>query len=125
MAVYLITGRGGSGKSTVAAELKRLKRRGYLALDADEVPGLARSEDLRTGLPVEVDFSGFVDYTKVGWNWQSKVLDKLLKEHKNLFLCGSASNQFAFQPRFDKVFVLVLPPTDPGQPVRQTPPHDG
>jgi broad-specificity NMP kinase len=107
MGVYLITGRGGSGKSTVAAELKR---RGHPALDADEVPGLARSEDLGTGLPIEVDYSGFVDYSKVGWNWQNKALDELLERSKDLFLCGSASNQLTFHPRFDKVFVLILDP---------------
>jgi dephospho-CoA kinase len=38
----LVIGRAGSGKSSVANEIKG---RGYNAFDADKVPGLARWED--------------------------------------------------------------------------------
>ena len=108
MAVYLVTGRGGTGKSTVAEELVR---RGYTAFDGDEIPGLAQSEDLKTGKKITVDYGGFVDYTKIGWNWQPDVLKEFLKRKEDpLFLCGSASNQLKYHELFDKVFVLTLDP---------------
>ena len=58
MPVYLVTGRGGAGKSTVAEELKR---RGYAAFDGDDLPGLSRSEDAVTGEPVKIDYSKYFD----------------------------------------------------------------
>lgn len=109
MGTYLITGRGGSGKSTIAL---KLQRQGYAAFDADDVPGLARSEDLRTGQPIDVDFSGYVDYSKVAWNWQAPVMRDFLAdhEHEDVFLCGSASNQQSFYGLFTRVFILMLDP---------------
>jgi|GEM_PF-47116 len=109
MSAFLITGRGGSGKSTIAAELAR---RGYKALDGDNIPGLSRWEDTATGRPVEVDFHGFVDYTKVAWNWESEVLKKVIsantQDQEPFFLCGSASNQANLYDGFATVFVLEL-----------------
>jgi dephospho-CoA kinase len=105
MSQFLITGRGGSGKSTIAQELLR---RQYTCFDADDVAGLARWEDLSTGLSVNVDHNGYVDYSRVGWNWNETTLSKLLNHNSDMFLCGSASNQLQFHSRFDKVFVLIL-----------------
>jgi dephospho-CoA kinase len=104
---YLITGRAGSGKSAVNTELQN---RNLNTLDSDKVPGLARWEDLATGERIAVDPSGFVDYQKVAWNWNEKVLKGLLAARKTLFLCGSASNELDFHPMFDKVFVLTVDP---------------
>ena len=104
MGSYLITGRGGSGKSTICG---LLQARGFNAFDSDEIPGLARTEDLN-GNPIKIDWSKFVDYSKVGFNWQEKVLRKFLVEHPHIFLCGSASNQLEYHKLFDKVFVLTL-----------------
>ena len=103
----LVTGRAGSGKSSINAGLHD---RGFRALDTDKVPGLARWEDTKTREPVYVDPSKFVDYSRVGWNWQEEVLRTLLASERELFLCGSASNQLDFHPLFDKVFVLTLDP---------------
>jgi broad-specificity NMP kinase len=105
MNAFLITGRGGSGKTTICAELKR---RGLPAFDADRVPGLAAAFDRNTGKPTTVDWSGYVDYSKFAWDWDDAVLQHLITEHPTLYLCGSASNQFNFHPLFTMVFVLQL-----------------
>lgn len=109
MSVYLITGRGGSGKSTLAKELAAA---GYHALDTDKVPGLSRWENRKTGEPVEVDESAFVDFSDVSWNWNAELLNDLFEEYtdKTLFLCGSASNQEKFHDRFRRIFVLQVDP---------------
>lgn len=104
MGKYLITGRGGSGKSTIC---ELLVARGFNAFDSDDIPGLARAEDF-DGNPITVDWGSFVDYSKIGFNWQQQVLGKFLAEHPHVFLCGSASNQLQFHRLFDKVFVLSL-----------------
>jgi dephospho-CoA kinase len=111
MSAYLVTGRGGSGKSAVAAELAY---RGYNALDGDDVPGLSRWENAATGQPIEVDYRGYVDYNKVAWNWNAEVLNKIIaantQDQKPFFLCGSASNQAMFYDKFQAIFVLALEP---------------
>ena len=106
MGKYLITGRGGTGKSSVCA---MLESRDYNAVDSDTVLGLARSED-KNGKPINIDWSHFVDYETVAFNWQPAVLRRLLTVNQNVFLCGSASNQLEFHDLFDKVFVLTLTP---------------
>lgn len=105
MRKYLITGRGGTGKSTICLELKR---RGYPAFDADKVTGLCRWEDRKTGEPIEVDPSVYIDFTKIAWAWQDVVLQKLFYSHPDLILCGSASNQEDYYSRFNGIFVLTL-----------------
>jgi broad-specificity NMP kinase len=110
MPAYLITSRGGVGKSAVCQELQT---RGFAAFDGDTIPGLARWEDHHTKAPITVDASGFVDYSRVDWNWQTIVMERFVAEHSGsglLFLCGSASNQELFYPCFKKVFVLTIDP---------------
>ncbi len=105
MAKYLVTGRGGSGKSTICRELQR---RGYPAFDADQVPGLCRWENRQTGEPIEVDPAGYINYKKIAWAWQDKIFKQLFKSHEDLVLCGSSSNQEDYQSLFDAMFVLML-----------------
>jgi 2-phosphoglycerate kinase len=105
MASYLITGRSGIGKTTVGIELKR---RNYNVVDGDNIPGLARWEDIKTGKTIIVKTDDFVDYSKVAWNWNGKVLKNLLAHNKKLFLTGSATNQLEFHNLFDLVFVLTI-----------------
>ena len=105
MAAYLITGRGGSGKSTIC---NALQARGYPAYDGDSIPHLSRWEDAHTGKPVSVDTAGFIDYSRVSWNWNGTVLQDFLAQHDPVFLCGSASNQLTFHALFNKVFVLDI-----------------
>lgn len=108
MGKYLVTGMGGSGKTTIC---QILNKRGFYSLDSDAVEGLARWEDKLTGQHIEVDHTKFVDYKKVSWNWSSAVLNKLLSTHDQLILCGSSSNEFEFFNLFDKVFVLEIDQT--------------
>ncbi len=107
MGKYLITGRGGSGKSTICRELNR---RGLPAFDADNVPGLCRWEDRQSGEPIAVDPADYIDFKIVAWAWQDAVLRQLLETHNDLILCGSSSNQDDYHHIFDAVFVLTLDP---------------
>jgi dephospho-CoA kinase len=100
----LITGRGGTGKTSIC---RLLFERGFTAFDGDDIPGFARAEDMH-GKPIEVDWSGFIDYSKVAFNWQQHNLRNFLAAHPHVFLCGSASNQLTFHKFFDQVFVLTL-----------------
>ena len=102
---YLITGRGGVGKTTVAAELQR---RGLPGFDGDRIPGMSRWEDAKTGQPIAVDDEGIIDFTKVAWNWNGDVLRAFLATHDPVFLCASSSNQLEFYPLFDQIFILTL-----------------
>jgi broad-specificity NMP kinase len=107
MGVYLVTGRAGSGKSTICLELTR---RGLPAYDGDRIPGLASWISLETGLHVAINPAEFVDYKKVGWDWDENVLQTFIDNNKTCFVCGSASNQSLLYKKFDKVFVLTLKP---------------
>jgi broad-specificity NMP kinase len=107
MRKYLITGRGGTGKSTICLELQR---RGVHAFDADKVPGLCRWENRQSGEPININPAGYIDFKKVAWAWQDKVLRQLLANASNLIICGSSSNQENYYPSFDKIFVLVIDP---------------
>lgn len=104
---YLVTGRAGSGKSTVCTELQS---RGLQAEDGDNIPGLASWIELETGQKVEVDVTKFIDESKVDWLWNSDVLRKWLASPKEKFLCGSAGNDLDFLNSFAKVFVLTVDP---------------
>lgn len=104
---YLVTGRAGSGKSTICLALKQ---RGYEAYDADAVPGLSDWIDRQTGRPTVIDHTKYVDYRRVGWDWNDTVLKQFLSAHPQALLCGSASNQLDFYALFERVFILELDP---------------
>ncbi|HSW80719.1 MAG TPA: AAA family ATPase [Candidatus Saccharimonadales bacterium] len=105
MGKYLITGRGGSGKSAICVELQK---RGFPAFDTDRIPGFCRWEDRKTGELTVVDPKGYIDFKKISWAWQDDVLQMLFKSNKDMILCGSSSNQADYYSLFDKIFVLVL-----------------
>lgn len=107
MARYLITGRSGTGKSEVCRELSR---RGLHSYDGDKVEGLARWLDATNGQPVEPDYTLPIDPKETIWAWDLKVLQNLLDQNPDMFLCGSADNQLQFHTLFDKVFVLDVKP---------------
>jgi adenylate kinase family enzyme len=102
----LITGRSGSGKSTICRELQR---QDYNAFDGDQIPGLCSWVDPHTDQPAIVDCTKPIEKSTAEWRWDSNVLDAFLDQHSNVFLCGSADNDLSFFDRFDRVFVLTLP----------------
>src|SRR3954447_14757519 len=94
MAVVLVTGMSGAGKSTVLAELAR---QGHPAVDTDHggyieevhVPGQYFPEPL----------------------WREDRMAALLDGHADghLFIGGAVANQGRFYPRFDAVVLLTAP----------------
>jgi dephospho-CoA kinase len=94
MAVILVTGMSGTGKSTVLAELAR---RGYAVVDTDYgdfrenvvVPGQHEPEPM----------------------WRADRMTALLDAHADghLFIAGTVANQGSFYPRFDAVVLLSAP----------------
>jgi dephospho-CoA kinase len=94
VAVVLVTGMSGTGKSAALAELAR---RGHRVVDTDygdwceKVPASDRdgTEQL----------------------WREDLIDALLAEHDDgvLFVSGCVPNQGKFYPRFDAVVLLSAP----------------
>lgn len=94
MAVVLVTGMSGTGKSAALAELAR---RGHRVVDTDYG---AHSEEVPCSDPG-------------GWErlWQEDRIEALLDGSDDgvLFIAGCASNQGKFYPRFDAVVLLSAP----------------
>jgi broad-specificity NMP kinase len=93
VAVVLVTGMSGTGKSAALAELAR---RGHWVVDTDYG---AYSEEV----PSEAG----------GWEqlWREDRIEALLDGHDDgvLFISGCVSNQGKFYPRFDAVVLLTVP----------------
>jgi dephospho-CoA kinase len=87
VAVVLVTGMSGTGKSSALAELAR---RGHRVVDTDY------------GDWVEQDSERL---------WREDRIDALLSEHDHgvLFVSGCVPNQGKFYPRFDAVVLLSAP----------------
>jgi len=104
---YLITGVAGTGKSTIARELRR---RGYAAYDTEE--GFSYYIDKQTGercaYPKEPTQEWYDSHERV---FDEKVLMNLMKKHADepLFICSITANQAKFYPQFDKLFLLTAP----------------
>jgi dephospho-CoA kinase len=117
----LITGRSGSGKSTIFRELQR---NGYPAVDTDKVPGMYSWVSAQTGQPVQVDYSKPIDLTATLWVWDRSVLRTLVGDTTDIFVCGGANNDLDFGDIFDVVFVLTLPPETQRQRILARTEHD-
>lgn len=101
---YLITGVAGSGKTTIASELKK---RVYDAINMDSIQGLCSWVDLATGLPAADGRGADQDWLKkYDWLWNEDKLRQLLGETDGAFFCGSSGNQRELYHLFDKVFLL-------------------
>ncbi|MGP3967486.1 AAA family ATPase [Streptomyces sp. 6N223] len=96
MAVILVTGMSGTGKSTA---LDGLARRGYRVVDTD-VGGWMREIPFPDGGGVET-------------LWREELIDALIAEHERsgepLFIAGTVRNQVAFHSRFDEIVLLSAP----------------
>ncbi len=96
MAVILVTGMSGTGKSTA---LGRLEQRGYRVVDTDSGEWV---EDVPRP-----------DGTGVEPQWREDLIDALVADHERsgepLFIAGTVWNQGRFYPRFDEVVLLSAP----------------
>jgi dephospho-CoA kinase len=93
VAVVLITGMSGTGKSAALAELER---RGHRVVDTD-------CGDWLEDVPLP---DGSVEPP-----WNEERIDALLSEQSDgtLFVVGTVANQGRFYPRFDAVVLLSAP----------------
>jgi dephospho-CoA kinase len=103
---YLITGRQGTGKTTV---IRELQRRGYTAYNTDEMDGLTRLEETATGKPLALKHSE-VNWDLTSWNWQKEPLEALLNSGEIIFIGAVTTNQATFYDRFDRIFALIVTP---------------
>lgn len=106
----LITGFPGTGKSSVA---KELKKRGHNAYDIEAMPDYAHVEDRATGrhlkVPSPLPLNWFSD---AGINrWDINKVTDLLNEHDDVFICGLGGNQDQLYDYFDRIFVLTADDT--------------
>jgi dephospho-CoA kinase len=94
VAVVLVTGMSGTGKSAAMAELGR---RGHHVVDTDHGGWIQHvpSTDGREAEPL----------------WREQLIDALLDDHRDgtLFIAGCVANQGRFYPRFDAVVLLSAP----------------
>ncbi len=109
MALVLITGTAGSGKSQVC---RALKKRGYEAYDTDD-DGLARWQHAETGYihpksSVKSHQRTAEFLAAHDWNVPREYVEGLAQKAKGsvIFLCGSLGNEDALRDVFDRVFAL-------------------
>ena len=104
---YLITGVAGTGKSTLA---KELRRRGYAAYDTEE--GFSYHVNKQTGeravYPANPTPEWYEAHERV---FNEKVLENLFKKHSDetLFICSITANQAKYYAQFDRIFLLSAP----------------
>lgn len=102
---YLITGVAGTGKSTIA---KELRTRGYAAFDTET--GFSYHINKKNGeqsvYPANPSIEWYDAHERV---FDEKVLKNLFKKHarETLFICSITSNQKKYYPQFDKIFLLT------------------
>ncbi len=102
----VIAGSSGSGKTTLA---RYLQANGFQALDADSDPNLSGWYDRKgTRIFPAYDQLGLDFYRRHSFLWDKGYLQQRL-EVGNLYLCGSANNDFELSRYFDKKFFLSAP----------------
>ena len=104
MGKFFITGRQGSGKTTV---IKYLQKLGYTAYNTDDLPDTTRLQNKKSGKTIDWP-EGPVDWTTYAWNWQKPAIERLLQSNDTVFLGAVVSNQSEFYSMFDKIFVISV-----------------
>lgn len=105
----LITGPGGSRKTTLATHFKHRDKN---AIDAD-LAGVGAWLDLNgmeKEVPVDQDLrkiNQWAEENGLSWYWDRQKLSKLLNGFDEVFLMESARNVFELLDIFDRVFYLV------------------
>jgi dephospho-CoA kinase len=94
VAVVLVTGMSGTGKSSALAELAR---RGHRVVDTDYGEWIEQTPAV-----------GARPFEPL---WREDRIDALLRDHTDgaLFVSGTVANQGTFYPRFDAVVLLSAP----------------
>ncbi len=111
MVLHLVSGREGTGKSTI---YHALKARGFSAIHADTYPGLSCWVDNGTGMPVPEDrvIHPLTDdwLSRHSWSWNADVLHSLVRRHegRHAFLCGGAANERQFHTMLGFRFYLWI-----------------
>ncbi len=104
MKKIFITGIAGTGKTTVARELRK---RGFSVIDVDHVPNLCSWTHLETGERVhkENPDNHFIDTHD--YRCDTEMLKRLMNESGNVvFVCGCVGDNSELLPLFDKTFLL-------------------
>ena len=104
MSKILITGRQGTGKTTV---IKELQNRQFSAYNTDDMIDVTKLQDKVTGEVIAWP-DGAVDWSRYSWNWQKDALEELLQSDETVFVGGIVSNQTELYNLFDKIFVLTI-----------------
>jgi hypothetical protein len=104
MAVYLITGNPGSGKSSLVEELSR---RGSRAVDTDEIAGWVDRSGRPARQPRQITSSWLAAHE---WVWTRDAFERAIESGgtEDVFFCGIARNQLLMLELFDAVFLLSL-----------------
>lgn len=103
----LISGNPGSGKSSLTAALRR---QGFQAVDADEVPGLAGWMDSTGAVVGDASLEPTPELLATCyWGWVSERLTQVVDELGGSgILLGIAVNQWQFIDQFDYLVLLEL-----------------
>lgn len=106
----LITGVAGSGKTTLSSELQKL---GYKSYDMEDIDGLFRMFNKKTGRVVKDWTNNNLKVTKQHrWTCNKNKLKQIIKDNSRgiVFYCGTGSNLDDLIPLFDKIFLLKASP---------------
>ncbi|MBI5135391.1 AAA family ATPase [Candidatus Uhrbacteria bacterium] len=125
MKKYLIVGVSGSGKSTVENELWK---KGYRTIDIDQEPRLTHWINKQTGERAEYTPGKVSEewLNRHAWLWDEAMMTELLNRDPGnpVFVVGVTSDILDQLHRFDKVFLLQIPPSVVRQRLEDRPGQD-